>query len=165
MSLWTSVDAAAGSVALPSQHGEQRQGSDKMLTHLNHRRAQGHTQDPHKPKKDHIKRARSTRNPKKVKKAKDEGAGQNGPTATVASDDGMMSATPTSGLPCSDEAMIQHVSDALRGAAQEANCCGIFLDLFSGGRAPVIEALKRQGKICVPLDTLHSYATCALKVC
>jgi hypothetical protein len=161
MSLWALVDAMGSSMALPARQGEQHKGKDKRLIDLTHRRAQGHALDPCTPKKDHITRA--THKPAKVRKAKDESAGQNGHTATLASDYGMISATPSSGLPCSDEARIQIVSDVLREAVQQAKGSGVFFDLFSGPRAPVTQALKRQGNVCVPFDTLlgHAYDLCA----
>ena len=164
MSLWTLMDPTAHSLE-PQQGHQHRKRRDSSIASKNHvLRATGSEQMPQAQNTvlgntPRIKLARTTRNPTKLNKAKDEGGGQNGQKATgilapLGSDYSMIGAPLGSGLACSGEAKIFMVSEVLRKAAEQAKGSGIFLDLFSGRRAPVTRALKQQGQVCVPFDTL-----------
>ena len=104
------------------------------------------------------KRARTAHDPTKLNKAS-EGGDQNGQKATgmlalLGSDYNMTSAPLGSGLASSGEANILMGPEVLRKAAEEAHCFGMFWDLLFGRRSPVTRALRQQGQVCVPFDTL-----------
>jgi hypothetical protein len=74
--------------------------------------------------------------------------------ALLGSDYNITSAPLGSGLASSVEANILMGSEVLRKAAEEAQCSGMCWDLLSGRRSPVTRALRQQGQVCVPFDTL-----------
>ena len=143
------------------QHRKRREASIASKNHV--LRATGSEQMPQAQNTvlgntPRIKLARTTRNPTKLNKAS-EGGGQNGQKATgmlalLGSDYNITSAPLGSGLASSGEAHILMGSEVLRKAAEEAHCSGMCWDLLSGRRSPVTRALRQQGQVCVPFDTL-----------